>query len=346
MKKEDGDKDEADSEEMVEDEEEEGSTIPATPNSAPHRDQSRKAYDKAFKSVLASSDVLLYVLDARDPMSTRSHVVEEAVTASSDKRLILVLNKIDLVPADILKSWLTILRRSFPTLPFRAASSAPNAKAFDHKRLTPQFTASTLIRALKTYAATAKLQRAITVGVLGYPNVGKSSIINALTSRLSGKSPAMKTRVECPVGAEAGVTTALREVKLDGKLKLLDSPGIVFPTVSPTGRGTPSQCRASPSQCCAAERYLRLDTAHHAPALPASRHSRTPARPAGHVWSAGVDERSWQQRCHDRLSCASCAKERKVREGRRAKFKCCSANRVDRLEGWESTRMGHAPKGG
>ncbi|TKA62323.1 hypothetical protein B0A49_09006, partial [Cryomyces minteri] len=34
----------------------------------------------------------------------------------------------------------------------------------------------------------------------------------------------------CPVGAEAGVTTALREVKLDNKLKLLDSPGIVFPS--------------------------------------------------------------------------------------------------------------------
>ena len=35
-----------------------------------------------------------------------------------------------------------------------------------------------------------------------------------------------------PTGAEAGVTTGLREVKLDNKLKLLDSPGIVFPASS------------------------------------------------------------------------------------------------------------------
>jgi nuclear GTP-binding protein len=49
-------------------------------------------------------------------------------------------------------------------------------------------------------------------------------VINALTSRLGGAGAA------CPVGAEAGVTTSLREVKIDSKLKLLDSPGIVFPS--------------------------------------------------------------------------------------------------------------------
>jgi nuclear GTP-binding protein len=54
--------------------------------------------------------------------------------------------------------------------------------------------------------------------------VGKSSVINALTSRMGGAGAA------CPVGAEAGVTTSLREVKIDSKLKLLDSPGIVFPS--------------------------------------------------------------------------------------------------------------------
>jgi nuclear GTP-binding protein len=77
---------------------------------------------------------------------------------------------------------------------------------------------------LKSYAAAKQLKRSISVGVIGYPNVGKSSVINALTSRLGGAGAA------CPVGAEAGVTTSLREVKIDSKLKLLDSPGIVFPT--------------------------------------------------------------------------------------------------------------------
>lgn len=191
------------------------------------RDTSRKAFDKAFKDVIAESDVLLYVLDARDPPGTRSPATEAAITADPSKRLVLVLNKIDLVPAPVLAAWLTYLRRSFPTLPLRASSSAaPHAKTFDHKALTPASTAATLLKSLKAYAAKAGARRALAVGVIGYPNVGKSSVINALASRLGSRA------APAPTGAEAGVTTAKRAVKLDSKLTLLDSPGIVFPNAA------------------------------------------------------------------------------------------------------------------
>ncbi|ETN46688.1 uncharacterized protein HMPREF1541_00875 [Cyphellophora europaea CBS 101466] len=190
-------------------------------------DSSRKAFDKVFKQVLDAADVILYVLDARDPDGTRSREVERQImaAASGSKRLVLVLNKIDLVPPKVLKGWLTHLRRYFPTVPLRASTPASNAHTFDHKQLTVKNTSETLLRSLKTYAASKNLKRSISVGVIGYPNVGKSSVINALTSRLSrGQSSA------CPTGAEAGVTTSLREVKVDSKLKVLDSPGIVFPS--------------------------------------------------------------------------------------------------------------------
>ncbi|CZR62027.1 related to nuclear GTPase [Phialocephala subalpina] len=190
------------------------------------KDGSRKAFDKVFKQVVDQADVVLYVLDARDPEGTRSKEVERMVmaAASGGKRLILILNKIDLIPAGVLKAWLIHLRRYFPTLPLRASGPAPNAHTFNHKQLTVQSTSATLFKALKSYAAAKQLKRSISVGVIGYPNVGKSSVINALTSRLGGAGAA------CPVGAEAGVTTSLREVKIDSKLKLLDSPGIVFPS--------------------------------------------------------------------------------------------------------------------
>ncbi|KAI0202376.1 P-loop containing nucleoside triphosphate hydrolase protein [Astrocystis sublimbata] len=189
-------------------------------------DSSRKAHDKVFKQVVDQADVVLYVLDARDPEGTRSREVERMVmaAASGGKRLMLILNKIDLIPSNVLKSWLAHLRRSFPTLPLRASKPAPNSHTFNHRELTVQNTSATLFKSLKSFAAAKQLKRAVSVGVIGYPNVGKSSVINALLAGLGGRGKAA-----CPAGAEAGVTTSIRAVKIDSKLTLLDSPGIVFP---------------------------------------------------------------------------------------------------------------------
>ena len=225
-----------DDDEMDEDGDENGvlrsqlSTTSYPTTSLLHVESSRRAFDKIFKQVLEASDVILYVLDARDPQGTRSQEVERQImaSASGSKRLILILNKIDLIPPPILKGWLVHLRRYFPTLPLRASSAASNAQTFNHRSLTSQQTSSTLLKALKTYSHSAHLSRATTVGITGYPNVGKSSVLNALTSRLN-KGNASSA---CPVGSEAGITTSLREVKLDSKLKLLDSPGIVFPNAN------------------------------------------------------------------------------------------------------------------
>jgi nuclear GTP-binding protein len=229
------DEDDEDEASEVEDNEEDG-----TSTVKDRKDSSRKAFDKVYKQVVDSADVVLYVLDARDPEGTRSKEVEQMVMAADkgSKRMIFVLNKIDLVPPPVLRSWLVYLRRSFPTLPLRASKPAPNAKTFDHKELTMKGTSETLFKALKTFAEARQLKRSIKVGIIGYPNVGKSSVINAMTSRMGGRTGA------CPVGAEAGVTTSLREVKLDNKLKLLDSPGIVFPNTTEGNRHSKAEAQA------------------------------------------------------------------------------------------------------
>ncbi|KAG4304743.1 hypothetical protein PORY_001796 [Pneumocystis oryctolagi] len=188
------------------------------------KDNSLKAFSKTFKDVIDASDVVLYVLDARDPGSTRSQQVEKLVLQSYEKTLVFVLNKIDLVPYTNIMAWLTFLRTSFPCLPLRASTSF-SSHSFNHPSLTSQSTSLDLVKFLKSHAHKLDLKRAISVGVVGYPNVGKSSVINILVSCLSGNGK----KKPCTTGSEAGTTTSIKQVKLDNKIKLIDSPGVVFP---------------------------------------------------------------------------------------------------------------------
>ncbi|KAG7422170.1 P-loop containing nucleoside triphosphate hydrolase protein [Fusarium sp. MPI-SDFR-AT-0072] len=224
----------ADDDDMDEDDDSDDSDNDRGPEMSIGQASSRKTYDRVFKQVVEQADVVLYVLDARDPEGTRSREVERQImaAASGGKRLILVVNKVDLIPPKVLRDWLIYLRRYFPTLPLRASGAAPNAHTFNHRDLTVQSTSATLFKALKSFAASRQLKRAVSVGVIGYPNVGKSSVINALLSRMSGKGGSSSKA--CPAGAEAGVTTSIRSVKIDSKLTLLDSPGVVFPSSSST----------------------------------------------------------------------------------------------------------------
>ncbi|EMR09538.1 hypothetical protein PNEG_02124 [Pneumocystis murina B123] len=188
------------------------------------KENSLRAFNKTFREVIEASDIVLYILDARDPEGTRSQQAEELVLQNHEKKLILILNKIDLIPYDNLMEWLTYLRSSFTCLPFRAASSFfPHS--LNNASLKSQSMAFDLIKFLKSYAHKQDLKRPIFVGVIGYPNVGKSSVVNSLVSCLNSG----KAKKPCITGSEAGITTSIKQVKLDDKIKLIDSPGIVYP---------------------------------------------------------------------------------------------------------------------
>ena len=198
------------------------------------KDTSRKTYNKEFKKVIEQADVILYILDARDPEGSRSREVEAMIqqSASGEKQLILILNKIgnnsqsnhrannlDLIPKETLNRWLAYLRRYFPVLPFHSNSTP----LFNHPDLPQKKLSLLLHNALKSRSA--HLKHNLSVGVIGFPNTGKSSVINALTRRL-GQGDKVVT------GAEAGLTRESRQIKLDSAITLIDSPGIVFPNES------------------------------------------------------------------------------------------------------------------
>jgi len=196
--------------------------------------QSRRAYLQTLRKVIDTSDIILQVLDARDPLGTRIHPsIENTILQHYDKRMVLVLNKIDLLPKDAVSGWLNYLRKSQPTIAIKCGTNR-RENTVGRADVDCQGALSSscgvgmdgLMSLLKNYCRTSGGggKTCVTVGVIGYPNVGKSSIINTLKrSRAVGVSP------------RPGFTTSMQEVVLDKNLRLVDSPGVVFDDTEQVG---------------------------------------------------------------------------------------------------------------
>eukprot|EP01018_Ginkgo_biloba_P010385 Gb_31371 [translate_table: standard] len=195
-------------------------------------DGSERAFYKELMKVIEASDVILEVLDSRDPLGTRCPDMERMISkAGPEKHLVLLLNKIDLVPREAAEKWLKYLREELPTIAFKCSTQEQRSNlgwksGSKASKLTPRLQTSdclgaeTLIKLLKNYSRSHELKKSITVGIVGLPNVGKSSLINS-----------MKRAHVVNVGAAPGLTRAMQEIQLDKHVKLLDSPGVVMAKV-------------------------------------------------------------------------------------------------------------------
>ncbi|KOB68307.1 putative GTP-binding protein, partial [Operophtera brumata] len=167
---------------------------------------SRRIWNELYK-VIDSSDVLLQVLDARDPMGTRSPYVEKFLREEKrHKHLIFILNKVDLVPNWVTQRWVAILSAEYPTIAFHASMNHPFGKG-------------SLINLLRQFGKLHIDKKQISVGLIGYPNVGKSSVINTL-----------KSKKVCKVAPIAGETKVWQYITLMKRIFLIDCPGIVYPS--------------------------------------------------------------------------------------------------------------------
>ena len=201
-----------------------------------NKDLSRKAYIKVLDQVIENSDVILEVLDARDPLSCRNKELENKIKSGKySKKIILVLNKIDLIPVQNAIDWQKYLSNEFPCVLFKSntqsqSNNLSQSNLFD-KNLKEQkdyisdilkgnksIGGEELLNILKNYSRIDEGTKSnIVVGVIGIPNVGKSSLINSLTR---GKNVG--------VSNTPGFTKGLQEVILDNNLRLLDCPGVVM----------------------------------------------------------------------------------------------------------------------
>ncbi|KAI1723245.1 NGP1NT domain-containing protein [Ditylenchus destructor] len=167
--------------------------------------QSNRVWGELYK-VIDSSDVVVEVIDARDPMGTRCKHIEEFLRKEKPhKHLILVMNKVDLIPTWVTKRWLKILSTELPTIAF-------------HASIQHSFGKGSLISVLRQFARIHKDRKQISVGFIGYPNVGKSSIVNTL-----------RRKKVCKTAPLAGETKVWQYVTLVDNIYLIDCPGVVYP---------------------------------------------------------------------------------------------------------------------
>mmetsp|Transcript_36809 Transcript_36809/g.59003 ORF Transcript_36809/g.59003 Transcript_36809/m.59003 type:complete len:614 (-) Transcript_36809:72-1913(-) len=168
---------------------------------------SKRLWRELYK-VLDASDVVVQVLDARDPMGTRSRKLERELKTKEKrhKHLIFVLNKCDLVPTWSTRRWVRRLSREYPTLAFHASITNPFGKG-------------ALIQLLRQFATLHQDKQQISVGFIGYPNVGKSSIVNTL-----------RKKKVCNVAPIPGETKVWQYITLFRRVFLIDCPGVVPPS--------------------------------------------------------------------------------------------------------------------
>ncbi|PQE32618.1 nucleolar gtp-binding 2 protein [Rutstroemia sp. NJR-2017a WRK4] len=172
--------------------------------------QSKRIWNELYK-VIDSSDVVIHVLDARDPLGTRCRSVEKYIKDEAPhKHLIFVLNKCDLVPTGVAASWVRALSKDYPTLAF-------------HASITNSFGKGSLIQLLRQFSSLHADRKQISVGFIGYPNTGKSSIINTL-----------RKKKVCTVAPIPGETKVWQYITLMKRIYLIDCPGVVPPSTTDT----------------------------------------------------------------------------------------------------------------
>ncbi|KAF8963882.1 NUC091 domain-containing protein [Flammula alnicola] len=164
---------------------------------------SRRIFGELYK-VIDSSDVILHILDARDPLGTMCESVLETIKKEkSHKQVVLVINKCDLVPNWVTARYIQHLTPRYPTIAFHAS---PNHS----------FGKGSLIQLLRQFSQLHSDKKQISVGFIGYPNVGKSSVINTI-----------KSSKVCTVAPVPGETKVWQYITLTKRIYLIDCPGIV-----------------------------------------------------------------------------------------------------------------------
>lgn len=172
-----------------------------------------------IKASLKLIDIVVEVLDARIPISSRNPLIDEL---NEDKKKIIVLNKADLADKEETLKWKKYFEENnIPTV-LTTANINQNIKQiietinkigkeiYDKKNENKKIEIKPIYRVL----------------IVGIPNVGKSTIINKIAGRNAAN-----------VGNKPGVTKKNQWIRVAGNIDLLDTPGLLWPRLDDQNAG-------------------------------------------------------------------------------------------------------------
>ena len=158
-----------------------------------------------IKDNLKLVDLVIEVLDARIPISSRNPIIDELV---GSKPRVIALNKTDIASDKETKRW----REYF-------ANEGSTPVAINAQSGSGVSNLLKLLERIENQLSEGKMrQKPLRMMIVGVPNVGKSSLINRLTGRKSAQ-----------IGNKPGVTKGKQWLKLKNGMELLDTPGILWP---------------------------------------------------------------------------------------------------------------------
>ena len=154
-------------------------------------------------------DIIIELLDARIPISSQNPDIAEI---TKNKKKMIVLNKCDLADERQNKKWVEYFnRKNIPAV----LTDSNSGKGIDE---CVRKVEKVMEEDLKIQAERGRVGRKIKAMVLGIPNVGKSSFINRISKKTSAG-----------VGNKPGVTKQKQWIRINEKIELLDTPGVLWP---------------------------------------------------------------------------------------------------------------------
>jgi len=186
----------------------------------------RGKYPDVMKEVVRISDIVLEILDVRFIDETRNLEVEESILVS-DKKLVYILNKSDLVDIEKVKKELPGWMKPYVFVSATEGIGLKDLKArikMEAKRiLAARNLAGEVPKEVPKNGKKEKFlipelasKKRIHVGVIGYPNTGKSSVINFITRKGVTKT-----------SKQAGWTKGMQKIRMSENILILDTPGVI-----------------------------------------------------------------------------------------------------------------------